>query len=149
MSCLPVVAGSIIIWKSNWEQKAAPLWGFYLLSIFSTTLVMVLTLMAANTAGHTKKATTAGLVWPTYCASNGVAPLLVFGPQEKAHYVTTFEIIIAMMSLTFIMLGIFRFYALRLNKKRDMVRKVEKDEADRTAFMDMTDMQNGNFRYEA
>jgi hypothetical protein len=149
ISCLPVIAGCLMIWKSNWEQRAVPLWGFYLLSIFSTTLVMVLTLMAANTAGHTKKAVTAGLVWSTYCASNGVAPLLVFGPEEKEHYGTTFKIIIAMMCLTLVMLGYFRYYVLRLNRMRDMVKLVEREGADRTAFMDLTDVRNENFRYEA
>ena len=149
LSCFPVVAGSVMIWKSNWEHKATPLWGFYLISIFSTTLVMVLTLMAANTAGHTKKTVTSGLVWATYCASNGVAPLLVFGSEESAHYPTTFKIIIAMMSLTFVLLGFFRFYVLRINKKRDEIRMVEKQGADRTAFMDLTDKMNENFRYEA
>ena len=149
LSCLPVIAGSIMIWKSSWENKALPLWGFFLISIFSTTLVMVLTLMAANTAGHTKKAVTSALVWAAYCASNGVAPLLVFGSEETAHYPTTFKIIISMMSLTFALLGFFRFYVLRVNKKRDAMRIVEKQEADRTAFMDLTDKVNENFRYEA
>lgn len=110
---------------------------------------MALTLMAANTAGHTKKVMTAGLVWATYCTSNGIAPLLVFGTEKKIHYATTFKIIISMMSFTFVLMGAFRYYVLCLNKKRDMVRRVEKHEADRTAFMDMTDKMNENFRYEA
>jgi hypothetical protein len=25
LSCLPVIAGSVMIWKSNWEHKATPL----------------------------------------------------------------------------------------------------------------------------
>lgn len=149
LSCLPVIAGSVMIWKSNWEHRATPLWGFYLISIFATTLVMILTLMASNTAGYTKKALTSGLVWAAYCASNGVAPLLVFGPEVADHYPTTFKIIISMMSMTFVLLGLFRFYVLQINKKRDEVQQVEKNDADRTAFMDMTDKVNPNFRYEA
>jgi hypothetical protein len=109
---------------------------------------MVLTLMAANTAGHTKKAITSGLVWATYCASNGVAPLLVFGEEKDAHYPTTFKIIISMMSLTFAMLVVFRSYVINLNKKRDAVKVVNKEEADQTGFVDLTDGMNENFRYE-
>lgn len=37
-----------------------PLAGFYLLAFFSVTYVMILAVMSANTAGHTKKAFTAG-----------------------------------------------------------------------------------------
>ncbi len=148
LSCLPVIAGSAMIWKSDWTNRDTPLWGFFLLSVFSTTLVMVLTLMASNTAGYTKKAVTSGLVWAAFCASNGVAPLLVFGPEVGAHYPTTFKIIISMMSMTFVLLGLFRFHVLRINKQRDEIKMVEKTEADRTGFMDMTDRANPNFRYE-
>ena len=92
-SCLPVIAGALMVWKSDWqENKAIPLWGFYLTSVFSTTLVMVLTLMAANTAGHTKKAITSGLVWASYCASNGIAPLTVRTQEQKEHFPTAWKL---------------------------------------------------------
>jgi hypothetical protein len=148
-SCLPIMAGAIMVWKFDWQHnKVVPLFGFYLTSIFSTTLVMILTLMAANTAGHTKKAITSGLVWASFCASNGVAPLTVRTQEQNEHYPTAWKIILSMTSLTFVLLGIFRTYVLYLNKKRDRVKLVHRDEAARTAFMDMTDRMNENFRYE-
>ena len=52
------------------------------------------------------------------------------------------------MSLTFILLGLFRQYVLYLNMKRDRFKTVNRDEAARTAFMDITDRVNENFRYE-
>lgn len=149
-SCLPVIAGAIMTWKSDWQDnKAIPLWGFYLIAIFATTVVMILTLMAANTAGHTKKAITSGLVWASYCASNGIAPLTVRTQEKNEHYPTAWKIILCMMSLTFLLLGVFRIYVLHLNRKRDHVKFVDRDEAARTAFMDLTDRMNENFRYEA
>jgi prolipoprotein diacylglyceryltransferase len=149
-SCLTVMTGSIMIWQSNWQHtKAVPLWGFYLASVFSSTLVMILALMAANTAGHTKKAATSGLVWASYCASNGIAPLTVKTQEETNHYPTAWIIILSMTSLTFILLGLFRIYLLNLNKKRDEARLVDRTEAATTAFMDMTDGENENFRYQA
>lgn len=143
------MAGALMVWKFDWQDnKAIPLWSFYLTSIFSTTLVMILTLMAANTAGHTKKAITSGLVWASYCASNGIAPLTVRTQELNEHYPTAWKIILSMMSLTFVLLGLFRTYVLHLNRKRDQVKFVDRDEASRTAFMDMTDRMNENFRYE-
>ncbi len=63
-----------------------------------------------------------------------------------AHYPTTFKIIISMMSMTFVLLGLFRFYVLQINRKRDEIKRVEKTDANQTAFMDMTDEANPNFR---
>ncbi|KAJ6441352.1 MFS general substrate transporter [Purpureocillium lavendulum] len=148
LSCLPVIAGSVMVWKSDWSTKITPLWGFYLTSIFSTTLVMILTLMAANTAGHTKKAVTSGLVWASYCASNGIAPMTVRTQEQESHYPTAWKIILSMMSLVFVLLAVLRFYLIRLNKKKDSAGLVDSAEAARTAFMDMTDRANANFRYE-
>jgi uncharacterized membrane protein len=147
--CLPVITGAIMIWRSNWEQtKAVSLWGFFILTIFSATQVMVLSLVGANTAGHTKKAVTAGLVWASFSASNGVAPLLVKTQEKAQHYPSAFIPILALMSLVFVLLGIYRTYVMHLNKKRDSVRLVDKDAAGRTGFLDITDSENENFRYQ-
>ncbi len=51
-----------------------------------------------------------------------------------------------MMSMTFVLLGLFRFYVLQINRKRDEIKRVEKTDANQTAFMDMTDEANPNFR---
>ncbi len=111
---------------------------------------MILTLMAANTAGHAKKAVTSGLVWASYCASNGVAPLTVLTQEVGAHYPTAWKLILSMMSLTFVLLAGFRTHTcFDLNKKRDQVKIVSTEEAARTAFLDMTDFANENFPYEA
>lgn len=147
LSLLPVVAGSCVIWKGSWTNIAVPLVGFYLLAFFACSYVMTLSLMAANTAGHTKKAVTAGLIWATYCISNGVAPLLVKTSQAATHYPTLFEPLLAFLGLN-IMLGIItRVYLQSLNKKRDTVAPVEENDAARTAFEDLTDHENPNFRY--
>jgi hypothetical protein len=51
------------MWKSSMATYNAPLAGFYLLGFFSAIYVMILVMISANTAGHTKKAFTVGLVW--------------------------------------------------------------------------------------
>lgn len=110
---------------------------------------MILSLVAANTAGHTKKAITAGLVWASYSASNGVAPLLVKTQEQSSHYPTAFITIISMMLLIFVLLVFFRTYLFYLNKKRDDVGPVDQDIAAMTGFLDITDRENENFRYQA
>ena len=147
-TCLPVIAGVVMIWKSDWQNRAVPLWGFYLTAVFGTVVVMTLTIMSANTAGHTKKSLTAGLVWAASCVANGIAPLTVLTQEQEDHYPTAWKIIIAMMTVSFVALGGLRFYLLRMNKKRDEVMPVSREEAAHTAFLDLTDRQNHNFRYE-
>ena len=118
-----------------------------MLSTFSTAYVMLLSLMSANTAGHTKKAVTAGLVWIAYSISNGIAPITVLTQEKDQHYPTAFFIIIGFMSASFILLALLSLYLRRQNKKRDAIRLVSREESARTAFLDMTDMKNQNFRY--
>ncbi|KAG4432797.1 hypothetical protein IFR05_011733 [Cadophora sp. M221] len=151
--CLPVIAGSTMVWQSeSWTSKKSnrgvPLWGFYMMAVFSTTYVMILALMAANTAGHTKKAITAGLVWASYCISNGIAPVTVLTQEEKQHYPTAFIIILVFMSLTFLLLLTFMFYLRALNKKRDAKGVASRDAAAMTGFNDTTDLKNENFRFQ-
>jgi hypothetical protein len=136
-------------WASASSNRGVPLWGFFMMAVFATTFVMILALMAANTAGHTKKAVTAGLVWASYCISNGIAPITVRTQEEAEHYPTAFIIILVMMSITFCLLIGFRFYVLNLNSKRDAIKLVSRDEAALTAFLDITDLTNQNFRYSA
>ena len=116
---------------------------------FSATQAMILSLVGANTAGHTKKAVTAGLVWGSYSTSNGIAPLLVKTTEKQRHYPSAFIPIMAMMTLTFVLLGIYRIYMLHLNRKKDRVMLVDMNAAARTGFLDITDTQNENFRYQA
>ena len=108
---------------------------------------MLLSLMTANTAGHTKKAITSGLVWASYCASNGIAPLTVLTQEKADHYPTCFKIILSALSLTFVLLVWFRFYLLAQNQKRDAIELVDESRAMAIAFFDLTDGENPYFRY--
>jgi hypothetical protein len=136
-----------MIWKSSWVNKAVPLWGLFLMGFFPAVYVMLLSLMTANTAGHTKKAMTAGLIWAASCASNGIAPLTVLTEEKTAHYPTCFRIILSTLSLTFILLIGFRFYLVWLNKKRDASGLPDGTHAAAMAFYDLTDGENPSFRY--
>ncbi|KAH8697382.1 MFS general substrate transporter [Talaromyces proteolyticus] len=146
--CLPVIAGSLMIWKSSWSNIAVPLWGLYFLCWYPISYVMLLALISANTAGHTKKAVTAGLIWAAYCSSNGIAPLAILTQEADRHYPTAFILFIAMTSFATCLVILLRFYLAWLNKRRD--RKygtVDDVAAAATAFQDLTDRENKHFRY--
>ncbi|KAI9375213.1 major facilitator superfamily domain-containing protein, partial [Aspergillus egyptiacus] len=147
-SCLPVIAGAAMVWRADWSHKIVPLWGMYLMGFFPAVYVMTLSLATANTAGHTKKAVTAGMIWASYCISNGVAPLLVFANEKPDQYPTTFKIVIAGSAVAAGVLIVLRGYLMRVNRKRDRLHPVDEDEVMATALLDHTDGENLNFRYQ-
>ena len=146
--CMPVIAGCLIIWKSSWEDRGVPLAGIYLLSFFAGTYVMLLSVMTANTAGHTKKSFTAGMVWTSYCVSNGVAPQFVFGQEIASHFRTTWIIMICAVGSAAVLLLVLRAYLAMENRRRDMVAPVNEDEVKALALRDVTDSENRQFRFQ-
>lgn len=136
-----------MMWKSSWKVLSIPLGGFFLLGFFAVPYVMLLSLMSANTAGHTKKAFTAGLVWTSAILSNAVGPFLVKTTEVKEHYPTLIITILAMLAMCVVLLIGFRFYLSHLNKARDARALVSEYDLVTTAFEDMTDRENPNFRY--
>ncbi|KAL3489221.1 major facilitator superfamily domain-containing protein [Aspergillus germanicus] len=148
-ACLPVIAGAAMVWRAPWSAaKIVPLWGMYLMGFFPAIYVMTLSLATANTAGHTKKAVTAGMIWASYCISNGVAPLLVFANERDDQYPTTFKIVIAGSTVSGAVLIALRGYLMWENRRRDRVHPVDEGEVVATALMDRTDGENLNFRYQ-
>ncbi|KIY00055.1 uncharacterized protein Z520_03740 [Fonsecaea multimorphosa CBS 102226] len=147
VTSLLVIAGCVMIWKSSWKNLGVPLGGFYLLSFFAVAYVMLLSLMTANTAGHTKKATTSGLVWASTVVSNAVGPLLVKTTEASEHYPSLVEPILAVLALSVGMMGALRAYVYMQNKARDAKGTVTESDLSETAFADMTDRENPNFRY--
>ncbi|KAF2160321.1 hypothetical protein M409DRAFT_70496 [Zasmidium cellare ATCC 36951] len=142
-----VIAGCVMIWKSSWQNLGIPLAGFILLIFFAVAYVMLLALMTANTAGHTKKAITSGLVWSLTVISNAVGPLLVKTTEAKQHYPSLIEPTLAVLALGIVMIVSLRFYLSTENKRRDRNGTVTESGANETAFEDMTDWENPNFRY--
>ena len=146
--CMPVIAGCIIIWKSSWENRGVPLAGLYLLSFFAGPYVMTLSVMTANTAGHTKKTFTAGMVWTSYCVSNGIAPQLFFAEEASVHYRTTWVIMISCVGGAAALLAALRVYLAVENKRRDTVAPVNEEEVKELGLRDVTDKENRNFRFQ-
>jgi uncharacterized membrane protein YoaK (UPF0700 family) len=87
LSCLPVIAGFVIIWKSEWGNKpAAPVVGYSIIGFFGPVVSLTVTLGAANIAGETKKSFMAAAVFVAYCVGNIVGPQLVRSETRADHY---------------------------------------------------------------
>ena len=146
---IPVIIGSSLVWKEDWtSNRGAAIAGFIMIGTFAAGYMMILALMAANTAGHTKKAFTSSLLWCAWSISNGVSPLTVKTTEALEHYPTCFKATIATAALTITGALVLRFYLQKQNSIRD--RKfgdLQDDDGSSEAFHDHTDMENECFRF--
>ncbi|ESK87984.1 mfs [Moniliophthora roreri MCA 2997] len=158
LSCLPVMAGAIMIWKGSWVHKALPLWGYYLLPTFGAPYVMILGIAASNVAGGTKKAICNGMIFIGYNVGNIVGGYIVFADETPAHYRSTWVAIIVCMCFVIAASFVLRYIMARENQLRvsaaesfteeakdnDAQTEVESEQFD---FQDLTDWQRKEFRY--
>lgn len=85
--CLPVIAGCVMIWKSQWGHKpVVPVVGYALTGFFGPVVSLVITLGASNVAGATKKTVMAATVFVAYTVGNIIGPQLVKSNTKAQHY---------------------------------------------------------------
>jgi hypothetical protein len=162
--CLPVIAGFAMIWKSTWgHQPVMPVVGYSLIGFFGPVVALTVTLGAANVAGESKKSFMAAAVFVAYCVGNIVGPQLVKSQTRAQHYpelwtgliiwyaqrsltASEAELILSSYCITILAAVVLYVLLSKENKRRDGLR-LEKAEADRVAFLGMTDKENLHFRY--
>jgi ACS family allantoate permease-like MFS transporter len=70
------MAGTVIQFALPNGPRGVLLFGFYLTGAYNVPYVMLLALIASNTAGTTKKVVTSAIVWIAYCAGKSSLPRL-------------------------------------------------------------------------
>jgi len=141
-----VILGAALIWKMEWAPShSAALGGFFLLFTFPPSYTMLLALVGANTGGYTKKVFTIGLVWASYCVSNGTAPLFIKTTEVAEHYPTLFRGALTTAAISLGCSIAMRFYLMNANKKRDQNLGAGLREG--ALETDLTDWENHHFRY--
>ncbi|KAH7159655.1 major facilitator superfamily domain-containing protein [Dactylonectria estremocensis] len=147
LTCLPVIAGCAIIWKSEWSyQAAAPVVGYSITGFFGGTVSLIITVGMSNVAGHTKKSFMAATIFVAYCVGNIVGPQLVWSQTKAQHYPALWlGLIICYIICIFSSVALY-FVLRNENRRRDVL---PLDEAERAkfAFQDLTDKENPYFRY--
>ena len=86
--CLPVIAGCVIIWKSEWSQVRAvtPVVGYTMTGFFCPVATLTMATAMSNVAGHTKKSFMSATIFVGYCVGNIVGPLMVVSETRAEHY---------------------------------------------------------------
>jgi ACS family allantoate permease-like MFS transporter len=121
--------------------------GYYLTQASPTPFVALLSLLASNVAGYTKKTTVAAFYLIGYCTGNIIGPQ-TFQPKDKPRYIPAEITIIVCWAACLVDLAFIFWYYRRMNKKNEAIRaepgytKLEKQE-----FLDLTDRENPEFVY--
>ncbi|KAJ4294329.1 hypothetical protein N0V90_008019 [Kalmusia sp. IMI 367209] len=145
--CLPVIAGFIMIWKSEWNHRpVTPVAGYSIVGFFGPVVGLTVTLGAANVAGETKKSFMASAVFVAYCVGNIIGPQLVKSQSKAKHYPELWTGLIICYCITIVSASILYFVLRRENKRREAL-GLDPREGERLAFKDLTDKENLHFRY--
>ncbi|KAF4343444.1 allantoate transport [Fusarium beomiforme] len=147
-TCLPVIAGCAIIWKSEWSYRAAaPVVGYSITGFFGGTVSLIITIGMSNVAGHTKKSFMAATIFVAYCVGNIVGPQLVWSQTKKDHYPALWLGLIICYIICICASTTLYFVLRNENKRRDALGLGDESERAKLAFQDLTDKENPYFRY--
>ncbi|KAL2044096.1 hypothetical protein ABVK25_012472 [Lepraria finkii] len=127
------------------DNNVGRLVGYYLTQAAPTAFVALLSLVATNVAGYTKKTTVAALYLIAYCVGNIIGPQ-TFRPSAAPRYIPAEITIIVCWCACFADLLFIWWYCRRQNAKKAAVRagsgyrRVENQE-----WLDLTDRENDEF----
>ncbi|KAL6249009.1 Allantoate permease [Rhinocladiella similis] len=139
--------GMILIVALPLDNNSGRLAGYYLTQASPTPFVALLSLIATNVAGYTKKTTVAALYLIGYCVGNIIGPQ-TFRPKDAPRYEPAEITIIVCWGLCLIDLAFIWWYCRRQNKLKAKLRsepgyvKLENQE-----WLDLTDRENPEFTY--
>ncbi|KAM3075002.1 hypothetical protein ACMFMF_005686 [Clarireedia jacksonii] len=138
---------------------------YYLTGPYNASFVLSLSVLTANVAGHTKKVLTNAALFVGFCVGNISGPFFYKTSQAPRYRLGIWSMIVAHLAQVILILGL-RWLLKRENEMRDaMIRVVNgvedgnaecgsndleerrRMDLDRTAFADLTDRENLNFRY--
>lgn len=148
---LPNISGAFGLAFLSEHNKAGRLICYYLTGPYNAAFVMILSLTTANTAGHTKKVVTNAVLFLGYCTGNIAGPFFYKTSQSPRYELGIWSMIVSHLIEVVVILTL-RVVLARENRRRDLIQSempggLEGRDLDATAFSDMTDRENLNFRY--
>ncbi|KAH8669093.1 major facilitator superfamily domain-containing protein [Xylariales sp. PMI_506] len=147
---LVAILGGSLIYALPDEQRIGRLIGYYLIVGFSVTFVQTLNLIQANVAGRTKRNMYTSSTFVSYCIGNLIGPQLFF-TNEAPRYRSGFAAMLVCFGVQIFFISGLYVLNLRENQRRDKLSasnpELATHDGSATAFSDMTDRENQEFRY--
>ncbi|KAK4498815.1 hypothetical protein PRZ48_009325 [Zasmidium cellare] len=147
----PNIAGAFGLRFLSPSNQAGRLVCYYLTGPYNAAFCLILSLTTANTAGHTKKVITNAVLFLGYCTGNIIGPFFYIASQAPRYELGIWSMIVSHL-IEFVLILILRVLLKWENDKRDRIQSrqeggLEGRDLDGTAFGDLTDRENLNFRY--
>lgn len=148
---LPTIAGNALLWKSPRDNKSALLAGLYISTTFYGAYIQQLSLLSSNVAGHSKKTTINAAVFVAANAGAWAGPFAYHGSESSRGYPTGQITVLSLMVASVACFAGLRVYYDWFNRRRDLA--VERGQVGEgegeglQAFYDLTERENGAFRY--
>ncbi|KAF7999337.1 hypothetical protein HF325_006013 [Metschnikowia pulcherrima] len=145
--CIVLMATCFLAFADNQKLQFA---GYTMTSLLAISSIFILSLIASNCAGHTKKVTTNAIYLIGYCVGNLIGPQ-TFIPSQAPSYTSAVVAMVACFSIVIVLMIILWVDYYLDNKRRDanmdsdLVREFQMLE--NHEFADLTDKQNPLFRY--
>lgn len=143
---IPNIIGSFGLFFVPLHYHVSRLMCYYMTGPYNAAFVLILSLQIGNVAGHTKKVVSNAVTFLGYCFGNLIGPFFYKVSQSPTYPLGIATMIICNIAEVVIILTLGILLA-RENKKRDELQKGVERDLDSTAFSDMTDRENINFRY--
>ena len=145
------IIGSFLLNYLPADNKAGRLVAYYMTGPYNAAFVMILSLTTANTAGHTKKVVQNAVLFLGYCTGNIAGPFFYKTGQAPEYPLGIWSMTTSHL-IEVVVILVLRWHLSRENKRRDRIQGLtagglEGRDLDATAFSDMTDRENLNFRY--
>ncbi|KAK9367535.1 major facilitator superfamily domain-containing protein [Lipomyces kononenkoae] len=144
---VPSVLGAGLLLGLPVSMKVGKLFGVYLLNFCPAMLPIIYSWGAANTAGYTKRAMRNALTLVAFCIGNIIGPQM-FQTKDAPNYNPAKIALIATMSLVVVFAIGLRQLMIWENSRRDKaLDKIARERVEDFEFLDMTDIENKEFRY--
>lgn len=148
ISLIVPLIGGIVCFVCAQTNTAAQLVGLYMMYFYFASYVVMISLVQANTAGHTKKAVTYGFNYLGY-AGGAITGTQTFRTKDAPKYKTGFASMMVGYICCMFFAALYWAISAWMNKQRGPI--VEDDTAlkgiEEEELNDLTDKEQKNFRY--
>lgn len=148
---IPALAGVVGMWLLPQTNPYGRLVCLWITFSYTASWSLSMSVVTANTAGHTKKATSAAILLIGYCLGNFIGPFF-FVARQAPRYGLGVGMMLACIGIQF--LCILGTWALLWNRNRkraanNAARASDVIDGQNRALNDETDLQNPNFKVSA
>ncbi|KAF1823031.1 MFS general substrate transporter [Dissoconium aciculare CBS 342.82] len=144
----PSIIGNVILWKVK-TSFGSLLGGLYIAATFYGALIQGFSLIAANTAGHTKKTVINGIIVIISNLGGFAGPFAYKAKEAPQNYPTGQISAIVLLVASLVSFTLLNFY-YRYQNRRKITQREQNPELvndPNLAFLDLTDKQNPAFIY--